>query len=270
MNKDFIKGLINEEVTSIEEIHAGISNTSYLVNDKYVVRIKNNAERFYSADHERTIMKKISSLNISERLINLDDTGNKVSEYIPNVVTFAPNPITVKEVANLLKALHTSNVRTLVHFKPFKRYHYYQKHSGETVPFKHEEIVIKKVKKMYHHSKYVLCHNDVVDNNLLFSNKKSYLIDYEFAGMNIAEFDLASFISENNIKDQRLVELFINTYHATDQQIANLPYMIMFLNLLWYYWAKYRYLETKESVYEKIFNEKKTHIEDDMRSLLIY
>ncbi|MCQ2752985.1 MAG: choline kinase family protein [Bacilli bacterium] len=268
-NEEQIAHLINAPVHSISPIYAGVSNTSYLVNYRYVVRIKSMAEKLYSAQRERYIMWKIQGLGISESLISLDDIGNKVSQYIPNAKTFKPNEVMVQGAAQLLKKLHTAKIRTLVYFRPFKRFKFYKQASDETTTFSHESLVLKKVHRIYRHHRHVFCHNDVVENNLLYTSKRNYLIDYEFAGKNIALFDLASFISENNLTDQHLIKLFLDTYGASDKQINDLPYMVMFLNLLWYYWAIERYKTTKKEIFKKIADEKKTHIQADMRSLLI-
>jgi thiamine kinase-like enzyme len=42
----------------------------------------------------------------------------------------------------------------------------------------------------------VLCHNDLNCGNLIFLNRKLYLIDFEYAMLNDKFFDIASFASE--------------------------------------------------------------------------
>ena len=53
----------------------------------------------------------------------------------------------------------------------------------------------------------------------------------------------------------------------------DLDTMMMFLNLLWYYWAKERYQATHKKIFSEIIKIKKAHIIQDIRSIkkqLIY
>ena len=58
------------------------------------------------------------------------------------------------------------------------------------------EQKVKLILKKLPNFKFVLCHNDLVINNLLFKKKRLILNDYEFACLNDYLFDVASFISE--------------------------------------------------------------------------
>ena len=57
---------------------------------------------------------------------------------------------------------------------------------------KEVKLILKDLPKF----NFVLCHNDLVINNLLFKKKSLILNDYEFACLNDYLFDVASFISE--------------------------------------------------------------------------
>lgn len=264
--KKLIRKIIGDTVRSIKPISKGVTNTNYLVNEHYVVRIKSEKEHFYKYKNEKEILHLTSNLFLSEYVTYLDRDGNKVSEYIPNAHTFKGENNEIIAVAKMLKKLHSAEIDSKIKFKPLKRFYYYQnKSDGEK--FQHEETVIKNMKKLYDKYPLVMCHNDVVDNNLLFSKNASYLIDYEYAGKNIYLFDLASFLSENGIKDKRKVKLFLSTYGFPLNNIDELQQMIMFLNLLWYYWALERYQTTKKKIFSEIADNKKRAIIDDIKAL---
>lgn len=267
MNKSLISKIIGETATSIKPIHEGVSNTSYLVNQRYVVRVKTEKEHFYKYKNEKEILHKTSNLFISEFVTYLDKDGNKVSEYIQKAHTFKAENNEIIAAAKMLKKLHATDIKTRIKFKPFKRFYYYQKKSdGEK--FQHEEALISEVKKLYKKYPLVMCHNDLVDNNLLFTKNASYLIDYEFAGKNIYLFDLASLISENNITDKRKIKLFLTTYGFPLSNMDELTIMIRFLNLLWYYWALERYNATKRKTFLNVVKMKKRAIvEHDIKAL---
>ena len=264
--KNLIRKIIGDQIKSIKAIHQGVSNTSYLVNQHFVIRVKSEKEHFYKYKNEKEILHKTSNLFLSEYVTYLDKDGNKVSEYIQHAHTFRGDNNEIIAVAKMLKKLHHAEIKTNIKFKPFKRYYYYQnKSDGEK--FQHEATVISRVEKLYNKYPLVMCHNDLVDNNLLFTKTGSYLIDYEFAGKNIYLFDLASFLSENEIKDKRKVKLFLSTYGFPLSNFDELQDMIMFLNLLWYYWALERYNATKRNIFLKIVKMKKRAIVDGIKAL---
>jgi len=267
MNNKTISKIYAGKITSLTAIAEGVSNDNYLLNNKYVVRVKTNKEHFYSHKHEAEFLHKTASLNISEIVKYLDKDGNKISEYIPHTHILRKKDEEIKAAAKLLRKLHDSNARIKFKFEPFKRLSYYKAKSEIEKDFPHEEKIIKQTKALYFKYRLVNCHNDCVDNNFLFDKKRAYLIDYEYAGKNIALFDLASFISENNIKNKDKIDLFLTTYGFNKNYFEDLITMIRFENILWYYWAKERYVNTKEKIYKEIAQVKLEHIHFDINEI---
>lgn len=266
-NLKVIQRILGDQVTNVKRIHHGVSNNNYLVDKKYVVRVKEEKEYFYSYQHEKEILHLTARLYLSDIVRYLDKDGNKVSDYIPGTHIFSKKDEEIKKAALLIRKLHSADINTHIKFDPFTRYKYYRKNSqGET--FKHEELILKETKKLYHKYNLILCHNDLVDNNFLFTKDRAYLIDYEFAGKNIYLFDLASFITENNITDKNKIRLFLSTYGFNFNLYNDLRVMMMFLNLLWYYWALERYQVTKKRIYQNIAKEKKKRIVSDVQAIV--
>jgi len=266
-NDKVISRILNGKIKKITPMHEGVSNKSYLVNDKYVVRVKEEKEHFYSYQQEKDILKKTAKEYLSEVVIYLDKDGNKVSEYIPNTHIFKGTTKEIKLAAQMLNKLHNSKAKTRFCFHPFTRYLYYKrkaKHKG----FPHESIVLKEVKKIYRKYPLVICHNDCVDNNFLYTPTKSYLIDYEYASRNIALFDLASFLSENKITSNAKRKIFLDAYNFNYEYHDDLMYMIYFENMLWYYWALERYNSTKKEIYLNISKDKEKAINSDINSVI--
>ena len=104
----------------------------------------------------------------------------------------------------------------------------------------------------------VLCHNDVLYANFIESDEKDYLIDYEYAGNNILLFDIASFLSENNINDNKVQLEFINSYfdNVTDELLQDIYNMFDFLDILWGYWAFAMHHKYQDNIFLEIGNEK--------------
>lgn len=263
-----IKSLLPEKITSIEENKLGVSNSNYLINKKYFIRIKKSKSEFYNRNREYKILNKISKLNISDKLIKLDKNGNKISYYINDAEIL--NPINKEKViksALILKKLHNSNIKINNNFNALKRYLTY-KNNTKNANFKHEKIVIKKIKNIYKKYPLILCHNDVVDNNFLFTKTKTFLIDYEFASNNVFLFDLASFISENTLEYSPYKKTFLDAYKLPKKYINDLKYMIYFTNLLWYYWAKNMYKISKKRIYKIIEKDKLNKIEKNIKDFI--
>ena len=66
---------------------------------------------------------------------------------------------------------------------------------------KNESEIIFAAEKLYEKYPLVYAHNDLVKGNLLFKDEQLIVLDFEYAGLNISLFDIASFISENNLSN---------------------------------------------------------------------
>ena len=114
----------------------------------------------------------------------------------------------------------------------------------------------------------VMSHNDLVKGNILFSKNKTYFIDREYGSLNYEYFDLASFISENNLNNNE-IDIFLNEYYKAklNETIKNrISIFIKALDILFYYWACYYYFLRKDSIYKEIANEKKYRITSSLHS----
>lgn len=105
----------------------------------------------------------------------------------------------------------------------------------------------------------VLCHNDLVSGNLLFSKERLYLIDYEYAAMNDPLFDVISFLSENQIFDKELRQRFYLAYFNTQPDgllLNQLKEWEIFEDVLWCTWAMMMAESRHEQVYLDIAEDK--------------
>lgn len=88
----------------------------------------------------------------------------------------------------------------------------YQDHFKSLIPEQNELFPI------------VLCHNDVLENNILMkvnNNKDIMLIDYEYSGWNPMAMDLANWINEtmldNSFPEKNGIELYLNNSMEKDE-----------------------------------------------------
>lgn len=242
-------------------LNEGISNTSYLVNDEFVIRIKGQSfDLFNHIENEANIINKLKGKSFVEKVISYnEENGTKISKYIPDTKRLSnpPSEKELEQVANLLLELHRTNINAN-EFKAFERLNYYKKNVISEINPQHENNVVQEAKKLYEKYPLTFCHNDLVRGNLLFKGENIYLLDYEFAGMNIFLFDIASFLTENNIRHPSLISFFAEQYGNIDNSELNI--MMKFLDILWYYWAKKLYQLTKKQIFYDIAKDKLSHI----------
>lgn len=251
------------KIEKIERLKAGFSNYSYLINNKHVLRLKKpSKDHYYDAKRESLVIRNIAPLKISETVIYFNEQdGTKLSEFLPRTkkILGAPSYLQLELVAKTLHKLHRAKLQSGVSFDLFNRLLFYKSQCLDFVDTVYERKTISAVKRFYENEPFVLCHNDVVNGNLLFRSRKVYLIDYEYAADNNPLFDLASFISENNIEDEKLRRHFLKAYYAKkcdDKTYRHLLKLIEFQDILWYYWAQMHYIRTKEMIYKRIAHHK--------------
>ena len=250
-----------ERLTSIkankyELIKEGITNINYLIhssNGVFVMRIPRTNMIGIDYVNQGKILKLVKELNVE--VIYYDDfTGIMITKYLENI---SKEKVSFDVVVKHLKKLHSISCTDISDFDPFKLIKTYKSIVNDNL-FKDEEKVILKAKEIYNKYPKVLSHNDVLYANFISANNTYYLIDYEYAGGNIALFDIASFLSENNIDEYLLQIEFINKYfdNVDEKLIDDINLMFMFLDILWGYWAKAMHIKYHEEVFEIIFNEK--------------
>lgn len=246
------------KLTNATLLNEGISNESYLIDNKYVFRYKeDDNDVFNKAKNEKIVLTKIKDYSFVEKVIDYDDkTGQKLSLYIENTTRLIPNKEQIKLVADVIKMLH-EDIKVNFSFKPFKRLYFYRKNVDKKLDKNLEKTIINKTKELYKKYPIVFSHNDLVKGNMLFVDNKLYLLDFEYAGNNIELFDIASFISENNIEDIELIDYFISQFNVEKKDVMT---MIDFANILWYYWAQYNFTLTKKSIFKEIAIDKLNHI----------
>ena len=266
--KSIFTSATQKEIRSSQIIENGFCNENYNINDAFVLRIpKDNADETLNYKHENIVYKTIEPLKISEKVVYFDEnTGIKISKFVHNARQYKTTPTNeqITYLAKTLKKLHSSKLKVPFGYQMFYRLSIYKKSlfEDEYIDTKIEKQIIKDVQKIFAKDEMVLCHNDLVQNNLLFKFNGLTLIDREYSGMNNFYFDLASFISENNLNDEQK-EFFLSKYFGAklnDLKRKKVNIFINFLDLLFYYWALYYYRKRGDIIYKKIALEKLEHI----------
>lgn len=261
--KNIYHVIAGKNAEKIEHLKSGFSNHSYLINRQHVLRIKKSSrDQFYNSKLEAICINKVAPLKISENVVYFNENdGTKLSLYLKRTkkIVSQPTKEQMAYVAKALKKLHRAKISTGVSFDLFNRLRYYKSKCVDYVDTLYERKVISSVEKFIYQDPFVLCHNDVVNGNLLFRKRQVFLIDFEYAADNNPLFDLASFISENDIVDDKSRRYFLRQYYGKsvdEKQFRHLLRLIELQDILWYYWAQMHYVQTKEVIYKRIAHHK--------------
>lgn len=249
----------NIKPLSISYIPLGITNNNYLVKCEkkdYVLRIPKDDMIGIDRVNENNVIELLKPLKIDVPTIYFDKkTGIKITEKIKirkTAINYL-NDEYLKKFLNQLKKIHEQKtIEKIADFDCFNLLKKYKEQlNEETLIFPKEEEIIEKTKKIYQTYPKVLCHNDLLFNNILYTQKKVFIIDYEYSGKNIVLFDLMSFVKENNIEDLAIQSKILKFYYGkVDYKIFNdFTTMGLFLDILWSYWAYMMYVKYKDKQY---------------------
>lgn len=251
---------MNKEVRSCVELTDGFSNENFLINDAYVLRLPlPNGDTTISRKNEKKVYETISSINISEKLCYFDvKTGIKVTKFVHNPIIYKTTPTNeqILLVAKSLKKLHRAKLIVPFDYDALKRLKTYKKTLSKDLYINEEfeKRIIEEFNKFYLLEEVTLCHNDLVQGNLLFKFNGLTIIDREYSSMNSFYFDLASFISENNLSEEQK-EFFLSKYFGckySNRKKKIVDVFINFQDILFYYRALYLYKKRGKSIYQTI------------------
>lgn len=256
-----IKTIFNQEIQSSSYIKEGLTNDNYLVTldnkEMVVVRIpKKENHMLFNYGNEKKVIEMVKPLNLDLDTLYFDEnTGIKITKYSKQVSPFVKDEnidAHLSNIAHMLTKLHQLALPDVV-FDPFDKLSQYRQ--GIDKMFAFEDNIISKTKSLYDKAKKVLCHNDLVSGNILFTDYRGYIIDYEYAGTNDLMFDLASVLSENNIEDKDKIVYFLKEYYqeeySNEKYIGVMTYYV-FQDILWSYWASFMDNKYSLPIYRQI------------------
>lgn len=265
---------MNKEVRSCVELTDGFSNENFLINDAYVLRLPlPNGDTTISRKNEKKVYETIFSINISEKLCYFDvKTGIKITKFVHNPIIYKTTPTNeqILLVAKSLKKLHRAKLIVPFDYDALKRLKTYKKTLSKDLYINEEfeKRIIEEFNKFYLLEEVTLCHNDLVQGNLLFKFNGLTIIDREYSSMNSFYFDLASFISENNLSEEQK-EFFLSKYFGckySNRKKKIVDVFINFQDILFYYRALYLYKKRGKSIYQTIAHVKLNRINKTIES----
>ena len=246
-------GVNLENVIIESRLMGGMSNYMFVIsvqNEKYTFRIPGEkAETFVDREEEFANINRIEPLHINNDTIYFDcQTGYKIAKYVQGTpLSELEDPTTqLTAVADVLKTLHQSTLSAQQDYNPYQRLTRYEQ---EVIALGHQHV------SQYHELKAdfltyrplldgvekVFCHNDSQISNIVISDEKTYLLDWEFGGNNDPLYDVACVGN----KDFDLAVAFLPVYldrQPTKDEVTRLYVWRAFQCLQWHNVATFKEL----------------------------
>ncbi len=228
-------------ITAVDPLPGGITNRSVRVttiNGSFVVRVPGEQTDMLGIDRraEAAITIAAGAAGIGPAtLCEIPALGTVVCDFIEARTATADDlrdPIVLGAVAAAIGQLHRSSA---VPFS-FPIFEVIPRHAADALARgqRHRAVgdlleLVELIRESFDERELTatLCHNDLLPANVLIGNdNRVWLIDYEYAGMNVAVFDLANLSVNANFDAGQDDAMLRSLYGATsDQDHARLELM---------------------------------------------
>lgn len=240
-------------IVDLQPVKKGLTNESFtfhiLGKGKFVIRIPNEATSLLvNRQEEAAVYKSIVPLAISDEIIYIDNqTGIKVSKYIENAHSLDLHNIEeLKLSLGKLKELHNSHIAVNHTFSLMDHIRAYEELRGKASIFPDYKSVRTNILHLLQlvdsiPKTFTLCHIDAnCDNFLITDDKKVYLIDFEYAGMQDPNLDIAMICLYSHLSRNE-IDIIINCYYddIVDETLRYLIYSYIAIGgFLWSIWCE--------------------------------
>lgn len=237
----------------------GLTNYNYIMNIKGIEYVVRQPGGMTNLMIDRTVEKVnnniVSELGVKSKCVYFDDiSGIKISVYIKdskNIAQTNPNNITnLRAVSSLMKKLHSSQKDFPNSFDWQSELNKYEKIvQGLNGTFFFDYVALKKqlidfMKKNIKNENSVPCHNDTVPENFVVDGHgRTYLLDWEYSGMNDPSWDVAAYIIESRLTEEAIEYLVLDYYgqYPEPAEILKIKCYMIAQDLLWMVWAMIRH-----------------------------
>lgn len=243
-----------EEITRIRSLKKGMTNRSFCFccrDTYYIMRIPGEGtDRMINRRHEYAVYKQLEGKGITDPVLYISpDNGYKITEYIQGTRTCdSGDPGDVARCMQYLRRFHEMDLRVEHAFDLYGQMEYYESlWNGEPSIYRDYKETKRNV---YALRTYIeaqprqisLTHIDAVCDNFLLKDDRTYLIDWEYAGMQDVHVDIAMF-AIYAMYDREQIDRLIDAYftEGADRAVRIKIYCyIAVCGLLWSNWCEYK------------------------------
>ena len=246
------------EIKKIKALKKGMTNKSFCFevnHKKYIMRIPGEGtDKLISRKNEFNVYSVINGKNIADNVIYMNsENGFKLTEFIENARVCNYNSKNdLKLCMSFLKKFHNLNLKVNHSFDIFANIAFYEKlrngHESDYVDYQTTKKNVLSLKDYIEKNieKICLCHIDsVADNFLIFKENgidKVRLIDFEYAGMQDPDVDIAMFCIYSML-DRKQIDNLIDIYYEENCKPTiriKIYCYIAACGLLWSNWCEYK------------------------------
>lgn len=243
-----------KDIHNIHTLKKGMTNRSFIFtvnNKRYIMRIPGEGtDKLIDRKEEYDVYQRVKTEPYTETILYLNpNSGYKISEFLENTRNSDANNIQdVKKSMSVLRKFHNQNYQVDHTFDLWKQIDFYESLRKTASAYRdYEEIKdwVLKLKPFIEDNvtNWSLCHIDAnYDNFLIDQNNNVFLIDWEYAGMQDPDLDIAMYaIYAGYTKDK--IDQLINIYYE-NKVSENIRYKIYAYvavgGLLWSNWCEYK------------------------------
>lgn len=243
-----------QQPSLIRPLVGGLTNKSYLVEscgEYFVIRINGADSRALDLqrDIEAQVLRYVSATDIGLQLVYCDpEKDYLVTRYIEGrqwQLSDSQSPEGIHYLADLLKAIHS--LQPVDNFLDVakKSDHYWQQLVDDSELTQSLQSLKPQIdnyiaQASQQNTYSVLCHNDLMAENLLLGNDdKLHALDWEYAAMGDPFFDLAVIVEEHQLNTSESLQLLQTYWGAKPSsedltRLYNNRIVCCYLSALWY------------------------------------
>ena len=256
---DIISQALNVKPYEIEDITVlkkGMTNRSFLFasqGQKYIMRIPGEGtDQLINRAEEASVYKTIDGLGICDDLVYINPTnGYKITKFLAGArVCDAESDDDLKRCMEKLRAFHERKLKVDHFFDIFGKIDFYESLWGgqpsEYKDYKKTKAKVLELKALIDEwvkpEDYALTHIDAVPDNFLFTDDGLRLIDWEYAGMQDTDVDIAMFCIYalyDRKKVDHLIDIYFDGQCPKERRLKIYCY-IAACGLLWSNWCEYK------------------------------
>jgi len=243
-------------VLGFKSINEGLTNTSFVFEvdgKKYVYRHPGTGtEAIISRKHEKKALELAKSINIDPTYIYMDENeGWKISEYVEGIRTPSYDSFEdSKRILGVLRKLHKQRLSVDWSFLPWKEackiedFLRTEKNGISDSDFDNLKTAVGKCIKRCKNDgvEMCFCHCDTYAPNWMMTDKRTILIDWEYAGNADPGCDVGTYIMDSMWDVDDAIR-FIQEYCQEEFDEILLFHYLAYTALVsyyWYVWALYR------------------------------
>lgn len=243
-----------KDIHNIHTLKKGMTNRSFIFtvnNKRYIMRIPGEGtDKLIDRREEYDVYQRVKKEPYTETILYLNpDNGYKISEFLEDTRNSDANNIQdVKKSMSVLRKFHNQNYQVDHTFDLWKQIDFYESLRKTASAYRDYEEIKDRVLKLKpfiedNVTKWSLCHIDAnYDNFLIDKNNNVFLIDWEYAGMQDPDLDIAMYAIYASYTKEKIDQL-INIYYE-NKVSENIRYKIYAYvavgGLLWSNWCEYK------------------------------